>query len=100
MIFYKEVELTEHLLYANEILELYPIFSETGKEHKIAMCAMLDSLSQDKYYYNARNGLKRAYSRTVYLTAINTFEEAFAGNTSCIITIKNKKYKIHKIGGK
>lgn len=98
MIFYKEVDIPEHLLYVREILELYPIFSDTGKEHRAAMNAMLDSLSEDKYYYNSRNGLKRAYSRTVYLTAINAFEEAFTGGISCIITIKNKKYKIFKIG--
>ena len=99
MKFYKEIDIAEHLLYAKEILQMYPIVSSTGKIHLSAMTAMLNSIDKDKIYFNARHGLKRVYSRAVYLTAVNSFEEAFKGGTSCEIEIQDKKYKIHKIGG-
>lgn len=77
--YYLKVVSNEHMLYLNELAELYDLYSLSGKPHiKLLKAIILDYLQENciEYYpifYNSKNGLKEVFSHEVYMPAIERF---------------------------
>lgn len=81
MIFYKEVEVEEHCLYAREIAELYNLrTAKSGKPAANFVSALLAkhikeyNLEKDQLYYHTFTGnMVKAYPKKLYTVVMNRF---------------------------
>lgn len=81
--YYLKVISNEHMLYLNELAELYNIYSLSNKPHtKLLKAIILDyldynHLSYCPVFYNTKNGLKEVFSKDIYEPAIEKFKKLY-----------------------
>lgn len=77
--YYLKVLSDEHMLYLNELAEIYDIYSLNNKPHtKLLKAIILDYLQENcieycPIFYNTKNGLKEVFSKEIYIPAIDRF---------------------------
>jgi len=75
MDYYKKVEIEEHMIYADEILEIFskqlPESTTPNKIHSIIAKYCKDYGKENpQLYYSGRNGLKKVYSKDLWYPAM------------------------------
>ena len=83
-IYYRPIESTEHMLYANEIADIYnqffkhvDIISPKEVHNLIKSFCMKHEIACGKYYYATRNGLKKVYPKCIYHPAMMEYAKTF-----------------------
>lgn len=73
--YYKKLQLNEHMLYADEILDIFkeylPTETTPKKIHSIIAKYCKDNNKDDpSLYYNTRGGLKKVYPKELWYNAL------------------------------
>lgn len=105
--YYIKHESEEHMLYAEEIAEYLGIMTETNRYHEKFVHAYLNEFINEYienytqlYFLNRYGGMKKVY-HPVFIEAFQSLFKEHMKETDKIysIKIKNKNYKVKRIGG-
>lgn len=83
--YYRQVQITEHCLRAEEIAGIFGIFTTSGKPHAMLMGALLKEKEAPIYFYESSKGLLKGYMfNDYYPVAIQFLQENGARKSVCI----------------